>query len=279
MKLSDLTQRLAAPAPWSEGEKIPWDDPDFSRRMLAEHLSDYHDRASRRAPTIDVQVAWIHETLLGGRPTRILDLGCGPGLYASRLAALGHAIVGIDFSPASIEYAREQSGSASDDLRFELGDVRTADYGGPFGCIMLLFGEANAFRTSDLATILEKAHEALEPGGRLLVEAHEQGAVRAVGTAAPSWHTAERGLFGDAPYLCLRESFWDDELSAATERWQIVDLASADVTPMAASMQAYTEDAYRKLFDASGFEAVELQPGMGDAVQDDLQVWLARKPG
>lgn len=83
--------------------KIPWDDADFSQ-MLREHLSQKHDMASRRIEWIDKQVAWIHEHLLGGRPSSTLNLGCGPGFYSHRLAARGHRCHGIDFGPASIDH-------------------------------------------------------------------------------------------------------------------------------------------------------------------------------
>ena len=109
MKLIDIVHRQAKPEPWAEGEKIPWHDPDFSQRMLEEHLSQEHDLASRRLATIDRHVAWIHGTVLSERPVSILDLGCGPGLYTNRLAGLGHTCLGIDFAPASIAYAREQA--------------------------------------------------------------------------------------------------------------------------------------------------------------------------
>jgi hypothetical protein len=80
MNLLDMIERTAIPAPWSEGEKIPWDEPGFSERMLKEHLSQEHDAASRRTEHIDAHVDWIHRELLGERPARVLDLGCGPGL-------------------------------------------------------------------------------------------------------------------------------------------------------------------------------------------------------
>src|SRR3712207_6228310 len=98
VNLLDVVHRTPIPDPWAEGEKMPWTpwtDPAFSRRMLAEHLSQAHDRASRRAKTIATHVDWIHRIVLLGRPARILDLGCGPGLYTSRLAALGHECAGI----------------------------------------------------------------------------------------------------------------------------------------------------------------------------------------
>ena len=97
MSLLEVAGRQPVGEPWVEGEKIPWHDPDFSERMLAEHLSQSHDAASRRFDRIDRHVAWIHRELLEGVPTRVLDLGCGPGLYTSRLARLEHECVGIDF--------------------------------------------------------------------------------------------------------------------------------------------------------------------------------------
>lgn len=129
MKLIDIIHRQSNPQPWSEGEKIPWNDPAFSKRMLKEHLSQAHDAASRRSETIDAQVDWIHQVVLKGRPSRILDLGCGPGLYTSRLADLGHSCTGIDFSPASIAYAKEQATARNLHCLYTEADIRSAEYG------------------------------------------------------------------------------------------------------------------------------------------------------
>ena len=89
MNLTDLINRSSPPLPWDEGDNIPWNEPDFSRRMLNEHLSQAHDAASRRFAIIDQHVDWIHNKLLAGQSTKILDLCCGPGFYTSRLAKLG----------------------------------------------------------------------------------------------------------------------------------------------------------------------------------------------
>ena len=95
---------MRVPDPWTG--RLPWDDPGFSARMLREHLSQDHDAASRRAPVIDRHVAWIDDGVLGGVPSRVLDLCCGPGLYTLRLARRGHSCVGIDFAPAAVAHAR-----------------------------------------------------------------------------------------------------------------------------------------------------------------------------
>ena len=280
MRLLDLIGRAAPPEPWAEGENIPWHDPAFSARMLHEHLSQAHDAASRRAEIIERQVAWIHGTLLGGRATRVLDLGCGPGLYASRLARLGHTCVGIDYSPASLAYARERAAAEGLACRYELRDIRTGEYGAGYGLAMLIFGELNVFPRETAAGILRGMHAALAGGGVLLLEPHTFAAVREQGEQGPSWYTAERGLFGDEPYLCLTEHFWHAGASAATTRYYVVEATTGAVTRHAQTLRAYTEDEYRALLAGCGFEGIASHPslaGMGGPTQEGLIAITARK--
>lgn len=277
MKLSEITQRNLEPQPWEEGEKIPWNDPDFSRRMLKEHLSQKHDAASRRISTIKKQVDWIHGYLLDGRPSRILDLGCGPGLYAARLAALGHVCRGIDFGPASIEYAVNH---APENCSFTLGDVRTTDFGSGYDLVMFIFGEFNVFKPEDAKSILSKAYMALNPGGKLLLEVTMCDAVYGLGNQPATWYSAEDELFADEPYLCLMEPFWDDEQAVAIERFYIIDVASGEVTRYSASTQAYTEDEFREILQNAGFTKIEIYPsllGKEDPSQRELFVLIAYK--
>ena len=53
MNIMHLILRDEDPEPWSEGEKIPWNDPEFSERMLEYHLTQEHDLASRSFEIID----------------------------------------------------------------------------------------------------------------------------------------------------------------------------------------------------------------------------------
>ena len=280
MKLLDVVRRQTVPEPWAEGEKIPWDDPDFSRRMLNVHLSQAHDAASRRFEVIDRHVTWIHGQILKGESARILDLGCGPGLYTSRLARLGHRCVGIDFSPASIAYAKEQAEEEDLECTYSQQDIRTADYGGGYDLVMVIFGELNVFRPGEARRILEKAYRALLPAGFLLLEPHTFEAVVGLGEQPSSWYSAERGLFSDEPHLCLQESFWDAEGHVAIERYYIVDAATGAVARHSASTQAYTDDQYRAVLAECGFGEVTFygsMDGSTGSAGSDLTVVLSQK--
>lgn len=260
MKLSELIGREVPPQPWTEGEKIPWNDPGFSARMLAEHLSQEHDAASRRNEVIDRQVAWIHAELLGGHPGRVLDLGCGPGLYTRRLAGLGHTTVGIDYGPASIAHARRTGQGLA--CTYLEQDLREAEYGQGYDLVMLIFGEFNVFPPAQARSILAKVYAALAEGGRILLEVSTLDAVQRVGDRPASWYTASSGLFSAEPHLCLQESFWNAKERVAIERWYVVDAATGKVTRHAASTQAYIDAEYRAILLASGFSEVVRYPSL-----------------
>ena len=261
-RLLDIVTRVPNPIPWSEGDNIPWNEPGFSERMLSEHLSQEHDAASRREYIIDQQVSWIHNTLIPKSKAYILDLGCGPGLYAVRLARLGHICTGIDFSPASIRYARQMSAQEHLSCTFYDQDLRQADFGVNHDLAMLIFGELNVFSRDDAALILRKIAQSLHPEGILLLEVHTHEAVEAIGRKSSSWFSASSSLFSPRPHLCLVENTWNDELSTSTIRYYVIDASSAEVVRFAQSLQAYTEQDYRNLLEGCGFQQANFHPSL-----------------
>lgn len=271
MQLSDLVARFdRAPEPWVEGRTIPWDDPAFSRPMLREHLSQQHDGASRRIGLIQQHVAFIERIALPSRPARVLDLGCGPGLYALMLTERGHDVLGIDFSPASVEYAREQAATRSLACRFELGDIRRADYGEGYDLVMLLYGELNLFERHEAVSLLQRCAAALAPQGKLLLEVHSYDVVRKRGEAAPKWSVVQSGLFSDAPHLRCDQAFWSEQGHVASGRHWLVDAGTSEVTLYGWSMLAYDDAAYDALLADAGlhiearFDSLTGAPDAGD---------------
>lgn len=273
MTIDLILARKMPPIPWEDGDKIPWNDPGFSQRMLKEHLSQEHQLASRRFETIDRHVGWIFDTLLDGQPQAVLDLGCGPGLYTQRLARLGCTCTGIDFSPASIAYARHQALQENLPSVYHEADLRRAYFGKGFDLAMLIFGELNVFRRAEALAILKKAYRALQANGKLLLEVHRLNVVRQVGLRPSAWSShLGGGLFSEHPHLLLEEAFWNEELRVATERYfvlhspeaanRIVD-AAPQVSLYAASMQGYDRAGYRLLLAEAGFRRTRFEKNWG----------------
>ena len=278
MDIHDIIDR-SRPEPWTEADNLPWDDPEFSQRMLAEHLDQSHDAASRRFETITRHVQFIHHYVLNDRPGQILDLGCGPGLYTERLARLGHTCFGIDFSPASIAYARQVAAKENLRCKYKQSDLRQADYGHGHNLVMLLFGEFNVFRPEHAQLIIEKSFAALEPGGRLLLEASPAAHIRRIGQESLTWYTSKGGLFDAGPHIVLSESFPDQAQQAATTRWFVIP-ESGPIRRYAASYQAYSDSKYHQLLESCGFQQVQFRPSLlGEGLPaPDFTVVLASKP-
>jgi SAM-dependent methyltransferase len=243
---------------WDGAYKIPWDDPDFSRRMLAEHLSQEHDLASRKRDMIRTQVQWIHEHICNNTPAKLLDIGCGPGLYIEQFAALDYDCCGIDFSPASIEYAKSH---LSDKAQLIEGDIRSVNFGGGYDLAMMVFGELNVFSPDECGKILRKTFEALAPGGKLLLEAHTFEAVERIGRMPNSWYKSSPGLLGlfsDDPHICLIENHWFDKQQTALQQFHILDAADGTVTSYRITTRAWTNNQYKQLLKEAGFANVTI---------------------
>src|SRR5215470_11135266 len=82
-----------------------WTDEYISKSLLDAHLNESYDAASRISSKRINTINWINNNI---KPcSKIIDLGCGPGLYAYELGKLGHNVLGIDFNKESINFAQK----------------------------------------------------------------------------------------------------------------------------------------------------------------------------
>lgn len=84
-----------------------WTDPHIAEQMLRFHLDGSVDRSSPRAEIIERSVSWMIERFSIGPGSRVLDLGCGPGLFSNALARTGATVTGVDFSSRSLDHAAD----------------------------------------------------------------------------------------------------------------------------------------------------------------------------
>ncbi|OMF85011.1 hypothetical protein BK147_32520 [Paenibacillus sp. FSL R7-0337] len=104
--LNHLFSLARQPVLWQRSVEPLWNDGHISKQMLEAHLNPDWEAASRRHSDIDCSVKWLSRLIPPG--SRILDLGCGPGLYTKRLFEQGYNVTGLDFSRRSIAYVFTQ---------------------------------------------------------------------------------------------------------------------------------------------------------------------------
>lgn len=104
-------------------------------------------------------------------PSEILDLACGAGRHSMGLAALGHRVTGLDYSPSLIAQASKAARAAGVVARFMRGDMRRLKFRGRFDAVINLFTSFGYFDTAaeDLS-VLRGVRRALKPGGVFLID-------------------------------------------------------------------------------------------------------------
>jgi len=118
----------------------------------------------------DQQTQHLVEILDLSGPADILDLACGYGRHANRLAALGHRVTGIDLTAGFLEIAREDARARGVQVRYQQGDMRHLDSQDAFDAVLLLFTAFGYFSDEQNLQILQKVARALKPGGQFVFD-------------------------------------------------------------------------------------------------------------
>jgi SAM-dependent methyltransferase len=141
-----------------------------------------------------------------------LDLGCGSGIWAVRLAARGWQVTGVDFVPKALRRARERAQEAGVEVRLIEGDVtalRATSVGSGFR-FLLDFGVFHGLElTNDQREAMGREVSAVAaPGATMLMLAWAPGRRRLlprgasrgdIEAAYPEWKVMDEEALVDEP--------------------------------------------------------------------------------
>jgi SAM-dependent methyltransferase len=200
-----------------------WTSPDISEMMLRFHLDGEVDVASRRTDFIDASAAWMTSAFDLGPGRRVIDLGCGPGLYANRLARSGAHVTGVDFSSRSVDHARETAAEAGVEVEYILADYLAFEPAASYDLAMVIMCDYCALSPGQRARLVERVDGLLEPGGAFVLDVYslalfetwEEGATYGPGLMDGFWSTR--------PYFGFQNTWKYEAEKVALEKYVIVE--------------------------------------------------------
>ena len=249
------------PEPFDPLIELDWGDPDTSRRLLLEHLDQSHDGASRRSQLVDRHVRRLARLLApvaAEGSARVLDAGCGPGLYSLRLAQLGFDVTGVDVGEAVLEHGRREARRAGVAVRYRRENLRTlppVDAGVRFDAVLLIYFVLDGFTRRDQLRVLRRMAAQLRPGGRIIAELRvrpEQPPGRVT-----TWDVVPRSLLADTRHLLLVDTTYDDRNNTYVLRETAV-FDDGTVTAQQTTNRFFALDEVPELFARCGFRVLAI---------------------
>jgi len=257
--IAAIVARDARPEPFAPSEAPFWNDPWISRQLLAAHLDDTVEAASRPLETMQESVdVFVTKGLL--RPgMRVLDLGCGPGRFAELLQQAGGAVTGIDLSPTSIAYAREHAAFRGLAIAYREQDFLTLDEPGAYGLILQAYGEISTFDAATRHDLLCRIREALAPDGRFVCDLSTPAAhLPDEEMPRREWAASMEGLWRPHPHLVLTEHLaYDGDI--ACDQYLVADRDGVVAYRM--WFQDFTPETARPVFAAAGLRIASMWDG------------------
>lgn len=258
LRVEDVHARAGRPEPFRPSDAPFWQDPYISAQLLAVHLDDSTELASRPRPTIAATVERLVRDGVVGPGTRVLDLGCGPGRYAELLAAAGCRVTGVDFSERSVAAARGRAADLGLDISYRVQDFLTLDDVAAFDVVLQVYGEVSTFADEVRDRLLAAVRRALVPGGAFVLELSTP-VLRTRAGARHGWSVEGAGFWRPGPHVVLTDGFaYPDDVWC--DQFVVADDDGATAYRM--WFHDYTPDTFTPVLNRAGFEVEALWEGL-----------------
>lgn len=250
---NELKKYMTKPKLYAPSTNKFWDDEHISKGMLEAHLDPDWDAATRKPEFLDKSVNWISKIAPSSQYKFLLDLDCGPGLYAERFSSAGYSVTGVDFSKRSIAYAKDQMLLNRSNIEYLYQNYLTINYVEQFDVITLIYCDYAALSITDRLILLRKVYQALRPNGKFIFDVFTPLMRK---DESHSWqYYEEGGFFSEKPYICLESVYQYDEDNA--ELRQSIVITKETVNCYNIWDHFFTKEALLSEIQSAGFSAFE----------------------
>lgn len=197
-----------------------WDDEHISMQMLQAHLNPDIDSATRKHEYVKESAKWIAEIIGNPINKNLLDLGCGPGLYATEFDNLGFKVTGIDFSKRSIDYATKIATKENRKIEYNYKNYLDIRYENQFDVITLIFCDYGVLAPNDRKQLLSKAITALKADGILILDVFSANNYKDFSNSRSVLYE-DKGFWSDEPYMCLQNNYCYEQSNTYLEQFLV----------------------------------------------------------
>jgi 2-polyprenyl-3-methyl-5-hydroxy-6-metoxy-1,4-benzoquinol methylase len=233
-----------------------WTNEHTSKQMLAYHLNESIDVSSRKTGFIDRSVEWIVSHFGIDGESEIADFGCGPGLYASRLAQKGAKLTGIDFSENSIRYAKEiaeKQGLKIDYIHANYLEYETEKR---FDLIIMIMCDFCALSPDQRKIMLTKFYSLLKPGGSVLLDVYSLNSFDQKVESATYELNQLNNFWSPEDYYCFVNTFKYEEEKVTLDKYTIIE--ESRIRTVYNWLQHFSTESLSNEFEENGFKVEQL---------------------
>ncbi len=251
--ISKLTSK---PKIFEKGSDTLWDDPYVSKQLLEIHLNEEYKSASKPHDIIKLESEFIINYTKMNNNTKLLELGCGPGLYTKEFAKTNASITGIDISENSLEYAMKTVNHEFKNVNFIKNNYLNLDYNSEFDVATLIFYDFCALNPEEQITFLTNVHNSLKDGGLFILDVMSENRWVKEFTEVSVY---EDGFWSPKPYLEIFNSYlYCDQDEPITEclQYTLVD-DDGNIRTIRVYHILFNLDEITKLFNMCGFKLEE----------------------
>ncbi len=270
--LDKILKYTEKPVAFEPGEPKFWDDPHISKSMLEAHLDQNNDAASRKIETIDKTVENLINSGVLRPGMKLLDLGCGPGLYAERLTKAGINVVGIDISTRSIGYAKAESEKKKLTIEYCCMNFFDMDFNNEFDAVIQVYGELNTFSDARLSKLFDSVKKALKPDGVFIFDVTTR-THRLKNNRSNNWYVSEGGFWRPEKHLVLEMGFDYPELDIWLDQYITIDEENYKVYRN--WFHDYSLESIKKVLDREGFVPVKVWNDLTGSEYSSNGEWIA----
>jgi SAM-dependent methyltransferase len=231
--------------------------PTTGSRVPDDWFAEFHQGLAARfwraagAAMTERDLAHVRAVLAAPPGAALLDVPCGDGRLALRLAQDGYAVTGVDIAPAEVALARRRAADAGVTADFAAGDLRALPVDGPFDAV-LSWGNSFGYLTPDgTAASLAELRRVLRPGGQLALESLTVAESYLTGALAPQ---AEHEFGG----IRMTASYRYDPTESRMESELVFEAADGAVEHARAAHRVHTSGEVVRMLRAAGFAEVTL---------------------